>query len=138
MSHPPFVAHDPKHVNLEAEKPRRAMPCTASLTFDSNTAFCEAGRRKRRGRTDLDAGNSALAVSGPADTLEIQWLDVAWVTTRDQVLSPLAHWGALWAIAGHFLTPFLGQARSFIPTPPEGGIAKWLHTNVHPAINYYT
>ncbi|KAJ7901613.1 hypothetical protein B0H13DRAFT_1621800, partial [Mycena leptocephala] len=74
--------------------------------------------------TDAHAGN---VVAGPVDTLDIQWLDVAWITTRDQVLSPLLQ-GALWAIAGHFLTPFYGQARSFIPSPPEGGIAKWLRS----------
>ncbi|KAJ7054070.1 hypothetical protein C8F01DRAFT_922601, partial [Mycena amicta] len=31
----------------------------------------------------------------PSEQLEIQWLQVGWVTLRDQVLSPLAQ-GALW------------------------------------------
>jgi len=148
MSHPPFVAHDPKHVDLEAEQPRRdALHSVPDLRFEygflrsvrpyfrlrANDSSVKGKEKATGGETDPDAGNSGLAVSGPADTLEIQWLDVAWVTTRDQVLSPLAQ-GALWAIAGHFLTPFLGQARSFIPTPPEGGIAKWLRSWAHSVV----
>lgn len=101
-AHPPFVAHDPKHIDPEEEHPRRAALTTVpDLRFEygflksvrpyfrlrSADDFKGKGKEKETG-----AGN---AVTGPADTLEIQWLDVAWVTTRDQVLSPLAQ-GALW------------------------------------------
>ncbi|KAJ7182692.1 hypothetical protein C8R43DRAFT_10034 [Mycena crocata] len=130
--HPPFVAHDPKHVEFEKEEPRRAaLTSVPDLRFEYG--FLKSVRpyfrlrpssdAKGKGKEKADEGD---AVSEP-DVLEIQWRDVAWVTTRDQVLSPLAQ-GALWAIAGYFLTPFYGQARAFIPTPPEGGIAKWLRS----------
>ncbi|KAJ7705382.1 hypothetical protein B0H17DRAFT_973934 [Mycena rosella] len=126
MSHPPFVAHDPKHVDPEQEHPHRAaLTSVPDLRFEYG--FLKSVRPFFRLRSEKGKGKEKEAddVTDPGNALEIQWQDVAWVTTRDQVLSPLLQ-GALWAIAGHFLTPFYGQARSFIPSPPEGGIAKWL------------
>ncbi|KAJ7088603.1 hypothetical protein C8R44DRAFT_720633, partial [Mycena epipterygia] len=130
MSHPPFVAHDPKHVEPDKEHPHRAaLTSVPDLRFEYG--FLKSVRPYFGLRANSDSKGKGkekeedVDVSGPTDVLEIQWQDVAWVTARDQVLSPLVQ-GALWAIAGHFLTPFYGQARSFIPTPPEGGIAKWL------------
>ncbi|KAJ6598488.1 hypothetical protein DFH09DRAFT_1394840 [Mycena vulgaris] len=117
MSHPPFVAHDPKHAEPEKEHPRRAaLTSVPDLRFEYG--FIKSVR-PYFGLREKGKGKEA------GDVVEIQWQDVAWVTVRDQVLSPLVQ-GALWAIAGYFLTPFYGQARSFIPSPPEGGIAKWL------------
>ncbi|KAJ7254629.1 hypothetical protein B0H12DRAFT_1233293 [Mycena haematopus] len=138
MSHPPFVVHDPKHVDPETEQPRRAaLHNVPDLRFEYG--FLRSVRPYFRLRNSDSKGKGKekvteeTDVSGPGDTLEIQWLDVAWVTTRDQVLSPLLQ-GALWAIAGHFLTPLYGQARSFIPSPPEGGIAKWLRSWAHSVV----
>ncbi|KAI0078334.1 hypothetical protein K474DRAFT_1558678, partial [Panus rudis PR-1116 ss-1] len=38
------------------------------------------------------------------DDIRVQWDKVLWVTTRDQVISPLIQ-GALWGLASHFFTP---------------------------------
>ncbi|KAJ6558679.1 hypothetical protein B0H10DRAFT_1726356, partial [Mycena sp. CBHHK59/15] len=131
---------DPKHVEPQKEHPRRvALTSVPDLRFEYG--FLKSVRPYFRLRPDPVSGDPKgkrkekegepprEATAESSEVLEIQWQDVAWVTTRDQVLSPLLQ-GALWAIAGYFLTPlysnFYGQARSFIPTPPEGGIAKWL------------
>ncbi|KAJ7176657.1 hypothetical protein C8R46DRAFT_889569 [Mycena filopes] len=134
-ANPPFVAHDPKHVEPEKEHPRRdALTTVPDLRFEYG--FMKSIRPYFRLHNTSDSKgkgkerDDGSAATEPADTLEIQWRDVAWVTTRDQFLSPLLQ-GALWAIAGYFLTPFVGRARSFVPTPPEGGIAKWLRSWVH-------
>ncbi|KAJ7100622.1 hypothetical protein B0H15DRAFT_455831 [Mycena belliarum] len=128
-ANPPFVAHDPKHIDPQEEHPRRAALTTVpDLRFEYG--FLKSVRpyfrlqetaSKGKGKEKEEAGDA----TEPGDALEIQWQDIAWVTTRDQVLSPLLQ-GALWAIAGYFLTPFYGQVRSFVPSPPEGGISKWL------------
>ncbi|KAJ7768293.1 hypothetical protein B0H16DRAFT_1365889 [Mycena metata] len=130
MSHPPFVAHDPKHAAPEQDHPRRtALTTVPDLRFEYG--FLRSVRPYFRLRPDSKGkGKEKETVTDSSDTLEIQWRDVAWVTTRDQVLSPLLQ-GALWAIAGYFLTPFVGRARSFVPTPPEGGFTKWLRSWVH-------
>ncbi|KAJ7267450.1 hypothetical protein C8J57DRAFT_1067762 [Mycena rebaudengoi] len=133
MSYPAFVAHDPKHVEPHQEQPRRnALTTVPDLRFEYG--FLKSvrpyfGLRPKSASDAKGKGKEDETLSGPSEVLEIQWRHVAWVTTRDQFLSPLAQ-GALWAIAGYFLTPLYanisGQARSFIPSPPEGGIAKWL------------
>ncbi|KAJ6504182.1 hypothetical protein C8R47DRAFT_968662 [Mycena vitilis] len=153
-SGPPFVPHDPKHTHPQKEQPRRAaLTSVPDLRFEYG--FLKSVRPYFRLRREDSQGKGkgketdAVAVtpaSEPDDTLEIQWLDVVWVATRDQVLSPLVQ-GALWyvfvvlrcdlslniprAIATYFFTPFYGTARSFIPTPPEGGVAKWLRSWAH-------
>jgi len=67
----------------------------------------------------------------------IQWSQVAWVTTRDQVISPLLQ-GALWGVASHFLRPFLSlvgsQVRGVLPsvssdhTRGAGWWKRWIHS----------
>ncbi|KAJ7472301.1 hypothetical protein B0H11DRAFT_1867031 [Mycena galericulata] len=130
-ANPPFVVHDPKHIDPQTEHPRRtALTSVPDLRFEYG--FLKSVRPYFRLRaSDLKGKGKERETSdemtAPDDVLEIQWRDIAWVTTRDQILSPLAQ-GALWAIAGYWLTPFFGQARSFLPSPPEGGIAKWLRS----------
>jgi len=66
------------------------------------------------------------------EVVHIQWNRVAWVTMRDQVISPLLQ-GALWAVASYCLSPFfmhLGSqtgtfVRSHLPSK-EGLGAGWL------------
>ncbi|TFK32341.1 hypothetical protein BDQ12DRAFT_638886 [Crucibulum laeve] len=70
------------------------------------------------------------------EVVDIQWNKVIWITTRDQVISPLLQ-GALWALASYFLTPFVAQlggkvggyVRSKIH-PREGGGITWLRNTV--------
>jgi len=143
MSHPPFVAHDPKHIDPQKDHPRRAvLTAVPDLRFEygflksvrpffrlrptattvpESPGLREGAKGTGKGKEKAQAREREAAT----EVLEIQWLDVGWVTVRDQVLSPLVQ-GALWAIAAHLLSPFYPQARSFIPSPPEGGIAKWL------------
>jgi len=45
--------------------------------------------------------------------VKVEWSQVAWVTTRDQVISPLLQ-GALWGIASYFLRPFMSLVGSHI------------------------
>jgi len=63
----------------------------------------------------------------------IEWGNVFWVTTRDQVISPLLQ-GALWGVASHFLRPLMlsvgshirGRLPSFSPSQSkESGWWKW-------------
>ncbi|KAK7052288.1 hypothetical protein R3P38DRAFT_2859547 [Favolaschia claudopus] len=141
-THPPFVAHDPKHIEPQRDEPRRAAVHTVpDLRFEygflksirphfslQRPDFKGKGKEKE---TDTDVA------TGPVDRLDIQWLNVVWITTRDQVLSPLAQ-GALWALASYFLTPVVGQVRSFVPSPPEGGVVKWLRGWVHSLVTPQT
>ncbi|KAF9460043.1 hypothetical protein BDZ94DRAFT_1198624 [Collybia nuda] len=67
------------------------------------------------------------------EVIELQWGRIAWVTTRDQVISPLLQ-GALWALASYLFTPFSAQlgsrvgtfARSRLTPPTEGLGVGWL------------
>jgi len=66
----------------------------------------------------------------------IQWSQVAWVTTRDQVISPLLQ-GALWGVASYFLRPLMSlvgsQVRGVLPsvsndqTRGAGWWKWWIH-----------
>ncbi|KAF9446488.1 hypothetical protein P691DRAFT_803909 [Macrolepiota fuliginosa MF-IS2] len=68
----------------------------------------------------------------PKEVVHVQWKKVLWITTRDQVISPMLQ-GALWAIASYFLTPYsaqlgskLGQLVRARPPSKEGPGAGWL------------
>ncbi|KAJ7621193.1 hypothetical protein FB45DRAFT_754312 [Roridomyces roridus] len=92
---PPFVLHDPKHINPEEDHPRRA-----ALTSVPDLRFEYGFLKSVRPYFRLSKGKERETAT-PGDVLEIQWKDVAWVTTRDQVLSPLAQ-GALWCVIAFF------------------------------------
>ncbi|KAJ6460881.1 hypothetical protein C8R45DRAFT_842241, partial [Mycena sanguinolenta] len=99
-SHPPFVAHDPKHVDPQADQPRRAaLHNVPDLRFEYGVSrsirpYFRLHRNESKGK-GKERDN---AMSGPVDALEIQWLNVAWVMTRDQVLSPMLQ-GTLWCVS---------------------------------------
>ncbi|KAF8201146.1 hypothetical protein K438DRAFT_1965671 [Mycena galopus ATCC 62051] len=149
MSHPPFVAHDPKHVDLEAEQPRRdALHSVPDLRFEygflrsvrpyfglraNDSSVKGKGKESDRGgdrpkcreqcrgraRTDGYAGDSMAGCcmgddSGPSI----------------ESVGP----GCIVGNRGALLDALPGQARSFIPTPPEGGIAKWLRSWAHSVV----
>ena len=50
-----------------------------------------------------ESGAHAAVISSTKEVIEVQWGKVLWVTTRDQLLSPLIQ-GALWYV---HLRPFL-------------------------------
>ncbi|KDQ58799.1 hypothetical protein JAAARDRAFT_34655 [Jaapia argillacea MUCL 33604] len=69
--------------------------------------------------------------------VRVEWNKVIWITTRDQVISPLLQ-GAIWGVASHFLRPMAGLLTSNIrnwwvrhdpsklPAGKEGKGAGWL------------
>jgi len=80
-------------------------------------------------------GKAAGPASGLSSTqvVKIDWVKVAWVTSRDQMISPLLQ-GAIWGVASHFLRPFMALvglhvrllfSSSSKPTK-EGAGAGWL------------
>lgn len=92
---PPFVAHDPKHIDPEAEHPRRAaLTSVPDLRFEYG--FLKSVRPYFQLRRTTSKGKEK-ETGAAGDVLEIQWGDIAWVTARDQVLSPLVQ-GALWYV----------------------------------------
>ncbi|KXN87777.1 hypothetical protein AN958_08161 [Leucoagaricus sp. SymC.cos] len=88
---------------------------------------------ERLGGGDAKEQTSAQHPStGPKEMVRVEWRKVIWITTRDQVISPLLQ-GILWAIASYFLTPYsasLGSKLSHLmhvkPPPKEGNAAGWL------------
>jgi hypothetical protein len=104
MSHPPFVAHAPKHIDPQQEHPRRAaLTSVPDLRFEYG--YLKSVRPYFRTASKGKGKEKEADGAEPGDVLEIQWQDIAWVTTRDQVLSPLLQ-GALW----YALRPFVLDA----------------------------
>ncbi|RPD75479.1 hypothetical protein L226DRAFT_430841, partial [Lentinus tigrinus ALCF2SS1-7] len=76
----------------------------------------------------------AVAV-GAGEVVRVDWGRVIWITTRDQVISPLVQ-GALWGVASHFLRPLGALVGAHIRSwwargspkgdAPEGNGAQWL------------
>jgi len=56
-----------------------------------------------------DAGNNEVVDSLYGTPIDIKWKGVAWVTTRDQLISPLIQ-GTVWGVLGIFLMPMSTQA----------------------------
>jgi len=71
------------------------------------------------------------------EVVHIKWGKVAWITIRDQIISPVLQ-GAFWAIASYFLTPISAQvgqcvslfAHSRLPTKEGRGVG-WLRNWVN-------
>ncbi|KAI5123226.1 hypothetical protein M0805_001315 [Coniferiporia weirii] len=49
---------------------------------------------------------------GPIEVVGIDWRKVAWITARDQLISPLLQ-GAVWGVASIFIRPIFSGIRSF-------------------------
>ncbi|THH20326.1 hypothetical protein EW146_g1004 [Bondarzewia mesenterica] len=80
----------------------------------------ETGKRKEKADGDVDAEEVSEEV------ITVQWGKVFWITTRDQVISPLLQ-GALWGTASVFIRPALSslgtRVRQWWPShqqPPSG------------------
>ncbi|KAH9939557.1 hypothetical protein B0H21DRAFT_756510 [Amylocystis lapponica] len=68
---------------------------------------------KGKGKAVVEEVEESGVVSAPSEVIEIQWGRVLWITTRDQVISPLLQ-GALWGVVGHFLRPMMAVAGASI------------------------
>ncbi|KAI0739101.1 hypothetical protein C8Q80DRAFT_1339530 [Daedaleopsis nitida] len=81
-----------QYVRLERPHSQTAAPSTTSENGKETEKAAEAG----------EDGLEDVQLSGG---VHVQWGRVLWITTRDQVLSPLLQ-GAAWGVASHFLRPF--------------------------------
>ncbi|KAI0350834.1 hypothetical protein OH77DRAFT_992268 [Trametes cingulata] len=102
-------------------------------------AVSEKGKEKAAIGTDV--GELAVATSSTSRAVEVarvEWGRILWITTRDQVISPLLQ-GALWGVASHFLRPLgallgahirtwwsRGATRSKDAPEIEGNGVQWL------------
>ncbi|KAF5379024.1 hypothetical protein D9615_006071 [Tricholomella constricta] len=146
---PPFVLHQPTHHHLRHAGEHDAHPHQARLPAIPDLRFEHSYLRSiqryvtihRRQPSDSVLGEkeeslrqlSTTSSNISSEVIDIQWGRVAWITTRDQIISPLLQ-GALWALASYFLTPFSAQlgtrvgkfARSNLSLPKEGSGVGWL------------
>ncbi|KAH9941594.1 uncharacterized protein BXZ73DRAFT_88105 [Epithele typhae] len=80
----------------------RSVAPYVKLDYPSPSAT-ERSKGKEKATDTVEGAGEAAATVG-TEVVQVQWGNVLWVTMRDQVISPLAQ-GALWGVAGHFLTP---------------------------------
>ncbi|RDB27938.1 hypothetical protein Hypma_002161 [Hypsizygus marmoreus] len=96
------------------------------LLHESGYEHVSAAEIKQQPQTSIQSAISS-------EVIHVQWGRVAWVTTRDQVISPLLQ-GALWAIASYFLSPISARlgtrvgtfAHSHLSPSKEGTGVGWL------------
>ncbi|KAF8069092.1 hypothetical protein FPV67DRAFT_1105488 [Lyophyllum atratum] len=158
---PPFVLHQPRHQHPDRteqheEHPHQArLPVIPDLRFEhsylrSISRYITVRRRQplervrvereyhddgfeRVEREKVEEFKPSTLSNVSSEVIDIQWSRVAWITTRDQVISPLLQ-GALWALASYFLTPFSAQlgtqigsfARTRLSPSKEGAGVGWL------------
>ncbi|KAI1788650.1 hypothetical protein LXA43DRAFT_1024467 [Ganoderma leucocontextum] len=76
---------------------------------------------------------------GTGEVVQVQWSRILWITTRDQVISPLLQ-GAVWGVAGYYLRPLGAVLGAHIRAwwaqgatrkdAPEGNGAQWLRSTI--------
>ncbi|KAG6815821.1 hypothetical protein H0H87_011120, partial [Tephrocybe sp. NHM501043] len=105
---PPFVLHHPKHQHPGYHQRDEAHPHQAQLPAIPDLRFEHSYLRSiqrfitvRRGtitlnirRNEVEDEKQAQSLSTGTEVVDIQWSKVAWITTRDQIISPLLQ-GAL-------------------------------------------
>ncbi|KAI9063771.1 hypothetical protein FKP32DRAFT_1592182 [Trametes sanguinea] len=76
---------------------------TTSESAPAPGTASEKGKERERlgGERDATQVNTAVRAT---EVVRVDWGRVLWITTRDQVISPLLQ-GALWGVASHFLRP---------------------------------
>jgi len=97
------------------EPPHHRAPKVPDLRFEQSylrgiRPYVEVQRVHPGGDSRKDEKGKAVAVreESPREVIQVQWGKVVWITTRDQVLSPMIQ-GLLWGVASHFLRPFLAS-----------------------------
>ncbi|KAI0720734.1 hypothetical protein C8T65DRAFT_705617 [Cerioporus squamosus] len=89
-----------------------------------------------KGKEKAVDGDEIAVAGGVGEVVRVDWGRVIWITTRDQVISPLLQ-GALWGVASHFLRPLGALLGAHIRgwwakgspkgrDAPEGNGAHWL------------
>ncbi|KAI0742750.1 hypothetical protein C8Q80DRAFT_1108991 [Daedaleopsis nitida] len=116
-----------QYVRLERPHSQAAAPNTTSNKGKEKAAIGEG-----------EAGEDVQLSGG--EVVHVQWGRVLWITTRDQVLSPLLQ-GAVWGVASHFLRPFGALLGAHIRAwwarggsrgndAPEGNGVQWLRSRM--------
>ncbi|TBU27017.1 hypothetical protein BD311DRAFT_666390 [Dichomitus squalens] len=106
------------------------------LERPNQTRSSEKGKEKA---ADVEEEQEESAATGSGEVLHVQWGRILWITTRDQLLSPLLQ-GALWGVASHFLRPLGAMLGAHIRAwwrkgatrkdAPEGNVAQWLRSTI--------
>ncbi|KAI0731075.1 hypothetical protein C8Q76DRAFT_793173 [Earliella scabrosa] len=100
----------------------------------------EKGKEKAVAGDEGGEGAEVDLAVGAGEVVHVQWGRLLWITTRDQVISPLLQ-GALWGVASHFLRPFGALLGAHIRAwwarggtrsgdAPEGNGVQWLRNRV--------
>ncbi|KZT69977.1 hypothetical protein DAEQUDRAFT_765020 [Daedalea quercina L-15889] len=100
--------------------PQRRIPAVPDLRFEQSylasiKPYVHIERTPDKQLTsDVKGKGKAVDTQGcasqvTAEVITVQWGRVVWITTRDQIISPLLQ-GALRGLAGVFLTPLLAEA----------------------------
>ncbi|KAI3614088.1 hypothetical protein WG66_010820 [Moniliophthora roreri] len=120
-ANPPFVLHEHKHQYPDSHRRHKhqpRFPTIPDLRFERSylksiqpyVNFHRTGESEVLSHSFVDVEaddedkDEEKPSPGPSEVIDIQWGHVFWVTTRDQVLSPLLQ-GTLWAIISFYLTP---------------------------------
>ncbi|KAL4249443.1 Mitophagy receptor Atg43 [Abortiporus biennis] len=133
----------------ESTRARRRIPAVPDLRFEQSylrgvRPYVHVERIGPGKTAKQDEKGKAITVQEEPSTrrevIKVDWTNLAWITTRDQVISPLLQ-GALWGVASHFLRPFLASfyqqvrgwwSRGSIYSPKgpkaEGQGVGWLRT----------
>ncbi|KAF5360206.1 hypothetical protein D9757_011409 [Collybiopsis confluens] len=152
LSNPPFVLHEYKHQHPQRDEPdaashreRPRLPPIPDLRFEltylkSIHPFVHI-RRKYKESVEEDEFDRSKASGDIAESVEVEWKRVVWITLRDQVISPLfqgAVWRVIWALVSFYLSPFssrVGQdlvaSRNALIRKKEGLGIGWLREWVH-------
>ncbi|KAH9886463.1 hypothetical protein C8Q73DRAFT_748942 [Cubamyces lactineus] len=135
---------------LERIAERRRMPPVPDLRFEYSyvrsvapyvhiDSTVASGKGKEKETSESDSIDDTSPVTHPTgEVVRVEWGKILWVTTRDQLISPLLQ-GALWGVASHFLRPLgvvlgahfqawwsRGATRSKDSPDSEGNGVQWL------------
>ncbi|KIK58692.1 hypothetical protein GYMLUDRAFT_45040 [Collybiopsis luxurians FD-317 M1] len=148
-THPPFVLHEYKHEFPQTQREHRAheperprLPPLPDLRFEltylrSIQPFVHIHRISKSFAGKADKKESSTDAALVAESIEVEWRRVLWVTLRDQIISPLFQ-GAIWAIISFYFSPFsarvgheLVASRDALIRKKEGLGVGWLRKWVH-------
>ncbi|TFK84379.1 hypothetical protein K466DRAFT_496699 [Polyporus arcularius HHB13444] len=95
-----------------------------------------SGKGKEKAVDGEEEQDPLAAAVSSGEVIRVDWGQVIWITTKDQIISPLVQ-GALWGVASHFLRPLGALLGAHVRgwwakgsrksgDVPEGNGAHWL------------